>query len=91
MKNIEWEMRDGDLHAKMGNVYLNCLLYKTDTGAQSWTADASICHISMFYKTGPIRYSLDKAKADAIRLAEELLVDCHVSIMNELKSCGIEI
>lgn len=96
MKNIEWRMcNEGtdlkSIHAKIGNVYLDCFLYETMTGKSTWSANVSICQIAMVFRRGPMRYSLEKAKADAIRLAEELLVDCHVSIMNELESCGIKV
>ncbi len=92
MKEIKWNRYDKELiEARIGNVYMHCSCRETLTGKPMWTAVVSICQIAMAQKCGLRRHSLAKAKQDAIRLTEELLIDYHTSIEQELESCGIEI
>lgn len=90
MKNIEWKKLCKRVYSQMGNIYMNCYHYETLTGKSEWQAVVSICGISQYVRRGPFRYSLVKAKMDATRLVEELLIDCHNSITREMRCCRID-
>lgn len=88
MRKIEWksEGSDQDVTAKIGLVMLHCSLYFTSGSKRIWRANTSIKQIAATTRYGPIRHSLSKAKIDAIRLACELLLDYHASIVAEMKN-----
>lgn len=92
MKEVKWDKCSStQFSATIGNMYLYCFDYPTWKGRSRWSAHVSIRQSSGYLKkTGPYRHSLSKAKADAIRLTEELLIDLHTSIMKEMKACGID-
>lgn len=99
MKKVNWKntvrnyitTTSHSVEAKMGNVHLRCLHYKTLTGKSEWRARVSINHLSVSSRIGPYRRSLEKAKDDAARLVEEMLIDYHTGITREMKCCGVSL
>lgn len=81
---------DNYFFSRIGNMCLGCYGFSTSTGKYRWYAVVYVSRISMCTKRGVMRHSLEKAKEDAIRMAEELLIDLHVGIENEMKACGID-
>lgn len=95
MKKINWKnisyatATPRDIEAKMGNVLLRCSHHRTLTGKSEWRARISINYLSVSSRCGPFRRSLEKAKDDAARLVEEMLMDYHTSLIREMKCCGV--
>lgn len=96
MKKIKWKERGYDYHAQIGCITLDCLAVFNDRGQllsapYRWKSCASINSIAFLMREGPRRSTILRSKEDAIRLAKELLVDCHTAIEKEMKLLGCEI
>lgn len=92
MKEVRWK-KNGEFVRKavIGHVQMRCSQLWTQGGIWRWQARVSMCNLATSDRTGNPRNLLVNAKADAVRLAEELLIDYHESIVRELKLCGVEV
>jgi len=86
MKKIKWEKHYSSYHAIIGCIHLQVIL----ANRSEWQSRASIRQIAFLMRRGPLRRKLQKSKEDAVRLAQELLIDCHTSIGKEMKRLGCD-
>ena len=85
---MNWEPKwpSNNYSIKIGNIVLYCnKYYPRNLRSSWWVGSAFIYDIPSSYRIGIKRFSKDKAKEDAIRLAEELLEDYHTSIVAEME------
>lgn len=90
MKNIKWKKghySSETVYAETGNIHLRCFHRQTSMGRSWWYCSV---YLGKWYHAGPTRYSLVKAQEDAVRICEELLIDLHTALEQEMKSCGVE-
>lgn len=96
MKKINWEPKNSKkfVNATIGSVTLQCLPYKTRNSNDQWRGFVFIKKPGFMFvgdrlivhRYGPFRYSLSKAKEDAVQLARELLLDYQAGLDVELKN-----
>jgi hypothetical protein len=91
MRKINWKGSDEYASARVGSINLYCYLqHPTSNSNYRWFAIVSTSEHKGYYaaevRKGPIRYSLSKAKEDAIRLTCELLIDYQVALDAEKKN-----
>lgn len=101
MRKINWKGSDEYANARIGGINLYCHLLPISSSnwrwmctnskrRRRWSATVSINEHKGYYaaeeRKGPIRYSLSKAKEDAIRLVRELLLDHQAALDIEKKN-----
>lgn len=85
--NIKWENDgDGDISAMVGAINMYCWEYRRDDRRTKYRASVSIRRVFTPGKLGRYRMSQEKAKEDAIRLAQELLQDLDIGLTNAIKT-----
>ena len=91
MKEIKWEHSHGRDYAdaKVGCIVMHANLHYTGTATKRWYADVSVQQRGGTFRTGPVRKSIAKAKEDAVRLAREILLDYHTSLLAEMANFGL--
>lgn len=86
MKKINWEPKGSNrsTYAQVGSIGMCCLPYSPRLGKKpQWSAEVWIIG-GPKERNGPRRYSLQKAKDDAVRIACELLLDYQAGLEMEM-------
>ena len=81
MKKVNWEPKHSNKYATayVGSTKMQCCLHYCDNGKCKWFASVRIGSF-LITEYGPIRHKLSDAKADCIRIACELLLDCQAGL-----------
>lgn len=95
MKKLQWKKSDSGVWVShIGGMRLRCLGCLASTHRCSWFPSVYFIGFggaSVSTRRGSHRYSLEKAKDDAAKMAEELLMDFYLGITKELEICKIEV
>lgn len=94
MRKIRWQKSGGfpgGFLATVGGLTLQCHSIPKHRRAQSnrWYAHIYCPSVRFSTRSGPIRYSIERAKTDAIRLAVEFLLDYDAALSMEKANFGL--
>lgn len=86
MRKIKWKKSDVGVFTYVGSLRLYCLVPCFSNLKTKWRAEVYVDGITGSLRCGLFRHSLSKVKEDAIRLANEILLDYHECLLAEMKN-----